>query len=74
VNPKARKDDTGYDGRVVDTFVAAGRIISIPVQPDSAALRSYLVDEEFMQRRRVVYWRTGSVANGGYDPPGWPLE
>jgi len=25
-----------------------------------------------MQRRRGVYWRTGSVANVGYDPPSWP--
>jgi hypothetical protein len=74
VNPRARKDDTGNDGRVVETFVAAGRIISIPVQPDFAALRRYLVDEEFMQRRRGVYWRTGSVPNVGYDPPDWPLE
>ena len=31
--------------------------------PDFAALRRYLVDEELMQRRRGVYWRTGSVAN-----------
>jgi hypothetical protein len=42
--------------------------------PDFAALRRYLVDEEFMQRRRGVYWRTGSVANVGYDPPSWPQE
>ena len=40
--------------------------------PDFAALRRYLVDEELMQRRRGVYWRTGSVANVGYDPPSWP--
>ena len=40
--------------------------------PDFAALRRYLVDEELMQRRRGVYWRTGSVANVGYDPPAWP--
>ena len=36
--------------------------------PDLAALRRYLVDEELMQRRRAVYWRTGSVPNLGYDP------
>lgn len=42
--------------------------------PDFAALRRYLVDEELMQRRRGVYWRTGSVPNVGYDPPGWPIE
>jgi hypothetical protein len=40
--------------------------------PDFAALRRYLVDEELMQRRRSVYWRTGSVPNVGYDPPSWP--
>src|SRR5437016_13258014 len=40
--------------------------------PDVAALRRYLVDEELMQRRRGVYWRTGSVANVGFDPPAWP--
>ena len=40
--------------------------------PDYAALRRYMVDEELMQRRRGVYWRTGSVTNVGYDPPSWP--
>ena len=40
--------------------------------PDFAALRRYLVDEEFMQRRRGVYWRTGTVPNVGHDPPSWP--
>lgn len=40
--------------------------------PDFAALRRYLVDEELMQRRRGVYWRTGSVPNVGWDPPSWP--
>jgi hypothetical protein len=40
--------------------------------PDFAALRRYLVDEELMQRRHSVYWRTGSVPNVGYDPPSWP--
>jgi hypothetical protein len=39
---------------------------------DFAALRRYLVDEELMQRKRGVYWRTGSVPNVGYDPPSWP--
>jgi len=42
--------------------------------PDFAALRRFLVDEEFMQRRRSVYWRTGSVPNVGWDPPAWPEE
>lgn len=40
--------------------------------PDFAALRRYLVDEELMQRKRSVYWRTGSVPSVGYDPPSWP--
>lgn len=40
--------------------------------PDFAALRRYLVDEELMQRRRGVYWRTGTVPNVGWDPPEWP--
>lgn len=41
--------------------------------PDFAALRRYLVDEELLQRRRSIYWRTGSVPNLGYDPPSWPI-
>jgi len=41
---------------------------------DFAALRRFLVDEELMQRRRSVYWRTGSVPNVGWDPPSWPEE
>lgn len=40
--------------------------------PDFASLRRFLVDEELMQRRRSVYWRTGTVPNVGYDPPSWP--
>src|SRR5207237_514076 len=40
--------------------------------PDFAALRRYLVDEELMQRRRGVYWRTGTMPNVGFDPPSWP--
>ena len=40
--------------------------------PDFASLRRFLVDEELMQRKRGVYWRTGSVPNIGYDPPSWP--
>lgn len=42
--------------------------------PDFAALRRYLIDEELMQRRHAVYWRTGSVPNVGFDPPDWPHE
>jgi hypothetical protein len=40
--------------------------------PDFAALRRYLVDEDLMQRRRSVYWRTGSLPNVSHDPPSWP--
>jgi hypothetical protein len=39
---------------------------------DFAALRRFLVDEELMQRRNSVYWRTGSVPNTGHDPASWP--
>lgn len=39
---------------------------------DVWALRRHLVDEELMQRRKGVYWRTGSVPNVGFDPPAWP--
>ena len=42
--------------------------------PDFASLRRFLVDEELMQRRRGVYWRTGTVPNVGFDPPAWPEE
>jgi hypothetical protein len=41
---------------------------------DYAALRRYLVDEELMQRRRGVYWRSGSMPNVGWDPPTWPPQ
>jgi hypothetical protein len=40
--------------------------------PDFATLRRYLVDEELMQRRRSIYWRTGTVPNLGHDPESWP--
>jgi hypothetical protein len=50
----------------------ANRIISRR-HPDFATLRRYLVDEELMQRRRSVYWRTGTVSNVGHDPPSWPV-
>ena len=40
--------------------------------PDFASLRRFLVDEELLQRKRGVYWRTGSMPNVGYDPPNWP--
>jgi hypothetical protein len=39
---------------------------------DFATLRRLLVDEELMQRRRSIYWRTGSVPNVGHDPASWP--
>jgi len=40
--------------------------------PDFAALRRLLVDEELMQRRHGIYWRTGSMPNVGHDPASWP--
>lgn len=40
--------------------------------PDFATLRRLLVDEELMQRRGGIYWRTGSVPNVGFDPDSWP--
>jgi hypothetical protein len=42
--------------------------------PDFAALRRLLIDEELMQRRRAIYWRTGSVPNVGHDPASWPSQ
>jgi hypothetical protein len=53
------------------TEAEVNRIISRR-HPDFAALRRYMVDEELMQRRRSVYWRTGSVPNVGHDPASWP--
>jgi hypothetical protein len=41
---------------------------------DFATLRRHLVDEELMQRRHGVYWRTGSVPNVGHDPASWPSQ
>jgi len=55
------------------TEAEVNRIISHR-HPDFAALRRCLVDEELMQRRRSVYWRTGSVPNVGHDPASWPAE
>ena len=31
--------------------------------PDTAALRRYLVDEEFMEREAGIYWRAGGTFN-----------
>jgi len=52
--------ETSYDERVLANFVDAGG--------------SLLVDEELMQRRRGIYWRTGSVPNVGHDPVSWPSQ
>jgi hypothetical protein len=41
------------------------------VHPDTAALRRYLVDDEFLTREHGVYWRSGgTVASAGDDAPG----
>jgi hypothetical protein len=41
-----------YPEREVDDFLRR-------IHPDHAALRRYLVDEEFLGRAGGVYWRTG---------------
>jgi hypothetical protein len=33
--------------------------------PDCAALRRYLVDEEFLERRDGIYWRAGGTFDVG---------
>jgi len=53
------------------TEAEVSRIISRR-HPDFATLRRYLVDEGLMQRRRSIYWRTGTVPNVGHDPASWP--
>ena len=53
------------------TEAEVNRIISRR-HPDYATLRRYMVDEELMQRRSGIYWRTGSVPNLGHDPGSWP--
>jgi hypothetical protein len=34
-----------------------------PVHPDVAALRRYLVDEQFLSREAGVYWRSGGTVD-----------
>jgi hypothetical protein len=34
-----------------------------PVHPDVAALRRYLVDEQFLAREAGVYWRSGGTVD-----------
>jgi hypothetical protein len=34
-----------------------------PIHPDTAALRRYLVDEQFLGRDGGVYWRTGGTVD-----------
>ncbi len=43
-----------YPEREVDTLLRA-------FHPDYAALRRYLIDEDFMAREAGVYWRTGGT-------------
>jgi len=43
-----------YPEREVDTLLRA-------FHPDHAALRRYLIDEDFMAREASVYWRTGGT-------------
>jgi len=44
-----------YPEREVDTLLRA-------FHPDHAALRRYLIDEDFMAREAGVYWRTGGTS------------
>jgi hypothetical protein len=55
-----------YPERQVSLFLGA-------LNPDYAALRRYLVDEEFLSRSHGEYWRTGgtvppAAAGGGPGP------
>jgi hypothetical protein len=43
-----------YPEREVDTLLRA-------FHPDHAALRRYLVDEQFLSREHSIYWRTGGT-------------
>jgi hypothetical protein len=43
-----------YEEREVNALLGA-------FHPDHAALRRYLVDEEFLERRDNVYWRAGGT-------------
>ena len=36
-----------------------------PIHPDVAAVRRYLVDEEFVSRDAGTYWRTGGTVDLG---------
>ncbi len=45
-----------YSEREVNTYLRA-------FHDDVAALRRYLVDEEFLSRERGVYWRTGGTVD-----------
>ena len=42
---------------------AAVNNVLIRFHPDFAALRRYLVDEGFMERRQGFYWRAGGTFN-----------
>jgi hypothetical protein len=65
-----------YSARVLESFVeAGGSLRGIPVQRKKRlVVLRWLVDEELMQRRSSVYWRTGSVPNVGHDPASWALS
>jgi DNA-binding transcriptional ArsR family regulator len=42
-------------------------LIIARVHPDTAALRRYLVDDDFLTREHGVYWRTGGTYEPGAD-------
>ena len=47
-------------------------LILAQVHPDTAALRRYLVDDEFLSRADGEYWRTGGSYAPGPDAPPTP--
>jgi hypothetical protein len=59
LNEMAQQFDLGqtYDETTVNTLLR-------PWHDDVAALRRYLVDEGFLERRDGVYWRAGGTVEG----------
>ena len=51
---------TRYSEEMVNLIIAQ-------VHPDTAALRRYLVDDDFLTREHGVYWRSGGTYEPGID-------